>query len=166
VTDLERHPIPDDVETDSWTLDVTGAVDRPLELTRADLAAFPLEAFHEDFDCEAGWTAEGLAWRGLRLSALLDRASPTDDGEYGLVRAMDGDYACSFPLDRLDGALLALELDGEPLPPVHGGPARLVPTGDARDCWESVKWVSEIELLDHEPTAADTAESLALSRID
>jgi DMSO/TMAO reductase YedYZ molybdopterin-dependent catalytic subunit len=165
VTDLERHPIPDDVETDAWTLDITGAVDRPLELGRDDLFEYPLEPFHEDFECEAGWTAEGLAWRGLRVGTLLDRAAPTDGGEFGLVRAMDGDYACSFPVDRLGDALLALELDGEPLSTAHGGPARLVPTGDG-DCWESVKWVAEIELLTHEPTEADTAESLALSRID
>lgn len=165
MTDLERHPVPDDVGADAWTLDITGAVDRPLELDRDALFEHSLEPFHEDFECEAGWTAEGLAWRGLRVGTLLDRASPTDEGEFGLVRAMDGDYACSFPVDRLGDALLALELDGEPLSTAHGGPARLVPTGDG-DCWESVKWVAEIELSTHEPTAADTAKSLALSRID
>lgn len=166
MTDLERHPIPDDVDAGAWTLDVTGSVDRSLALTREDLSEYPLDPFHEDFDCEAGWTAEGLAWRGIRVGTLLDRAEPTADAEYGLVRAMDGDYACSFPVERLHDALLALELDGDPLPTVHGGPARLVPTGDDRDCWENIKWVSTIELLDDEPTAADTAESLALSRID
>ncbi|WP_338742416.1 molybdopterin-dependent oxidoreductase [Haloplanus salilacus] len=166
MTDLERHPIPADVDPEAWTLDVTGSVDRPLTLTRDDLSTYSLDPFHEDFDCEAGWTAEGLAWRGIRVGVLLDRATPTEDTAYGLVRAMDGDYACSFPVDRLHDALLAVELDGEPLPAAHGGPARLVPTGDGGDCWESVKWVSEIELLEREPTTADTAESLALSRID
>lgn len=165
MTDLERHPIPDDVDPEAWTLAVSGAVDRPLALTREDLSAYSLDPFHEDFECEAGWTAEGLSWRGIRVGTLLDRAEPDDDAAYGLVRAMDGDYACSFPVGRLHEALLALELDGEPLPVAHGGPARLVPTGDG-DCWESVKWVAEIELLAHEPTAADTAQSLALSRID
>jgi DMSO/TMAO reductase YedYZ molybdopterin-dependent catalytic subunit len=166
VTDLERHPVPADVDADpeAWTLDVTGSVDRPLALTRDDLSDHSLASFHEDFECEAGWTAEGLSWRGLRVETLLDRAEPTENAAYGLVRAMDGDYACSFPVARLHEAILALKLDGEPLPVAHGGPARLVPTGDG-DCWESVKWVAEIELLEGEPTAADTAQSLALSRI-
>lgn len=166
MTDLERHPVPEDVDPDSWTLDVTGAVGRSLELSRRDLTAFPVETFRGEFACEEGWVAEDLTWRGVRVGALLDRAGPADASAYGLVRAMDGDYACSFPLDRLDGAILALELDGDRLGVEHGGPARLVPTGDDRDCWESIKWVSEIELLETEPTAADTAETLALSRID
>jgi DMSO/TMAO reductase YedYZ molybdopterin-dependent catalytic subunit len=84
---------------------------------------------------------------------------------------MDGEYACGYPLDRLDGALLeldgallALELDGDPLPVEHGGPARLVPATAESDCWESVKWMARIELLADEPE--DTARDLALSRLE
>jgi DMSO/TMAO reductase YedYZ molybdopterin-dependent catalytic subunit len=77
---------------------------------------------------------------------------------------MDGEYACGYPLDRLDGALLALELDGDPLPVEHGGPARLVPATAGSDCWESVKWVARIELLADAPE--DTARDLALSRLE
>jgi hypothetical protein len=93
MTDIERHPITDDA--DAWTLGVTGSVDRPLTLTRDDLSGYSLAPFHEDFDCEAGWTAEGLSWRRTRVGTLLDRAGPAEDAAYVLVRAMDGDYACS-----------------------------------------------------------------------
>lgn len=166
MTDLRRHEVPDSVETTGWTLGVTGTVDRPLDLARRDLESFPVETFRGDFVCEEGWVAEDLAWRGIRIGRFLERAGPTDTSEYGLVRSMDGDYACSFSLDRLAESVLAFELDGEPLDVEHGGPARLVPTDGERDCWESVKWVSEIELVDRAPTEADTARELALSRIE
>ncbi|MFB6090747.1 MAG: molybdopterin-dependent oxidoreductase [Halobellus sp.] len=166
MTELESHPVPADVDPDGWALRVGGAVDRPLRLDRADVAALPAETFEEDFECVEGWTAAGLTWRGVRVERLLDRAGPTAEASHALVRAMDGDYACAFPLETLAGAVLATELDGEALPVEHGGPARLVPTDAGTDCWESVKWVAEIEVRESAPTDADTAEELALSRID
>ncbi|MGB9958856.1 molybdopterin-binding oxidoreductase [Haloferax sp. Atlit-6N] len=165
MTDLRRHRIPDNVETSGWTLAVTGTVDTPLELSQRDFGSFPTETFEGDLVCDEGWVAEGLTWRGVRVERLFDHAGLPETSQYGLVRSMDGDYACSFPLNRLAESVLAFELGGEPLDTEHGGPARLVPTADDRDCWESVKWVSEIEVLEHVPTEADTAKEIALSRI-
>ena len=90
---------------------------------------------------------------------LLDRAGVRSAAEFALVRAMDGEYACSFPVERLSSAVLAVELDGEPLPVEHGGPARLVPTGEG-DCWESVKWVARLEL--HATKPEGTARELTV----
>lgn len=160
---LPRHDVPEEVRTADWTLTVRGSVRRPRAFDADDLAALPTETFSEDFDCEAGWTVEGLSWRGVRVRDLLDRVDPAPESQYALVHAMDGDYACAFPIDRLETAVLALELDGEPLPAAHGGPARLIPTGDG-DCWESVKWVDSIELTTGRPE--DTAREIALGRID
>lgn len=166
MTDLRRHRIPDDVEASGWTLDVIGSVDTPLELSRREFDSFPTETFEGDFVCDEGWVAEGLTWRGVRIEQLFDHASLAEISQYGLVRSMDGDYACAFPLNRLAESVLAFELDGEPLDIEHGGPARLVPTADDRDCWESVKWVSEIEVLEQVPPEADTAKEIALTRIE
>ncbi|MFC6614127.1 molybdopterin-dependent oxidoreductase [Halopenitus salinus] len=165
MNDLERHGVPEEVETDGWTLEVTGSVDDVLSLTRADLESFARESIVDDFVCEEGWTAEGLRWEGIRVASILERAGVSDAGEYGLVRALDSGYACSFPIERLADSVLAVELDGESLALEHGGPARLVPVGNDRDCWESVKWVSAIEVRKSEPTAADTAKDAALSRV-
>lgn len=165
MSDLETHDVPEDVDADAWRLGVTGAVGRELDLDVADLEALPTETFAADFSCVEGWVAEDLTWRGVRVGDLLERAEPTAAATYALVRAMDGAYACSFPLERLSEAVLAIELDGAPLPIEHGGPARLVPTG-AADCWESVKWVAEIELVDSPPGDDDTAKSIALSRVE
>ena len=163
MTDLPEHDVPDEVDRDGWTLAVRGLVREPRAFDAEDLGSLPTETFAEDFDCEAGWTAEGLSWRGVRVGDLLEPVEPAPESQYALVHAMDGEYACSFPLERLADAVLALELDGEPLPTVHGGPARLVPTGDG-DCWESVKWVDVIELTAERPD--DTAREIALGRVE
>ncbi|CQH57439.1 molybdopterin-binding domain protein [Halobacterium hubeiense] len=161
---LEVHDVPDGVDPDAWHLDVTGAVASELTFDREDLRALPVETFTADFTCVEGWVAEDLSWRGVRVGDVLDRAAPTAAASHALVHAMDGEYACSFPLNDLADAVLALELDGAALPVEHGGPARLVPTGEA-DCWESVKWVAELTVTESAPEDADTAESIALSRV-
>jgi len=166
MTELERHPVPAAVDVEGWALAVDGAVDHPIELDRSDLESLPSVSLTDDFACEEGWVAEDLTWRGVRVDAILDRVDPVPGSEYGLVSAMDGDYACSFPLDRLRDCVLAVELDGAELGVAHGGPARLVPPADGRDCWESVKWVAGIRLQERAPTDGDTARDLALSRLD
>lgn len=162
---LETHQVPADVDSEDWTLSVTGAVERPLELDRADLHSLDLQRTVADFACVEGWTAKDLSWEGVRVGDLLAQAHPTSGAAFGLAGAMDGDYACAFTLSRLRDCLLATGLDGEILSTEHGGPARLVPLGEQKDCWEHVKWVSQIELYKREPTEADTAHDLALSRI-
>lgn len=78
---------------------------------------------------------------------------------------MDGDYACSLPRERAADALLAVGLDGNVLPVEHGGPARVVPTDDESDCWESVKWVTALEVTHSASVDEDTAEQIALGRL-
>ncbi|MFB6270042.1 MAG: molybdopterin-dependent oxidoreductase [Halobacterium sp.] len=165
MTDLEVHDVPAAVDRDEWRLRVTGAVDAPTAFDRGDLESLPAETYTADFACVEGWVAEDLAWRGVRVRDLLSQAGPTGAASHALVHAMDGEYACSFPLDRLADAVLAVGLDGDPLPVEHGGPARLVPTGDA-DCWESVKWVDRVDVRESRPDDEDTAESIALSRVE
>lgn len=165
MSDLRTHDVPDEVDPSDWTLSVTGAVAEPIRVERDGLAAFPVETVTEDFECVEGWVAAGLSWQGVRVSSVLDRANPTVDDGYVLVHAMDGDYACSFPQARAADALLAFRLDGDSLPVTHGGPARFVPTDDGADCWESVKWVTALEVRDSEPVAGDTAEEIAMDRV-
>lgn len=166
MADLNEHDVPSEVEPADWSLLVTGLVREPLALSSVDLRSFPLERYTGDFVCEEGWIAEDLTWRGIPVDAILSRAGPSRDGQYGLVSAMDGLYACSFPVEILRKSLLAIELDGERLPTEHGGPARLVPTYLGRNCWESVKWVTEIEIAEEKPSQRDTAKEVALSRIE
>lgn len=162
---LRSNPVPDSIDPQEWALRVTGAVSRSLRLTPDDLWALPHWDVTEDFTCVEGWRAQDLSWRGIRVETVLSQASPTTAATHVLVHAMDGDYASSLPIEHLRDALLAFELAGEPLAVEHGGPARLVPTDADADCWESVKWVSELEVMETEPADRDTAKRIALNRI-
>lgn len=75
-------------------------------------------------------------------------------GEYTFVLSID--EACHL------GVLLATHMSGEPLPPEHGAPLRLVVPADW-DCFASVKWVQRLELTEHR--AEVTGPSIALARI-
>ncbi|MEF8807359.1 molybdopterin-dependent oxidoreductase [Natronomonas sp.] len=166
MSDLPTHDVPDEVDPSDRALRVTGAVAEPLYVEHEELASFPVETVTEDFECVEGWVAADLSWQGVRVSSVLDRADPTVDDGYVLVHAMDGDYACSFPQARAADALLAFGLDGEPLPVTHGGPARFVPTDSGADCWESVKWVAALQVCESEPAAGDTADEIAMERVE
>jgi DMSO/TMAO reductase YedYZ molybdopterin-dependent catalytic subunit len=78
-------------------------------------------------------------WTGVPLASML---SLRDDAVEIVVRGADG-FARSLPVGEIERALLALEMNGGPIPAVHGGPVRLVVPG-----WygmASVKWVESIE---------------------
>lgn len=166
VSGLPTHDIPEGVDIDGWSLRVDGAVSAPIEIDRGDLREYPMTHYAGDFECEAGWTAENLSWRGIPANELVESAGPSADASHAVVRSLHEGYACVFPLERLRGSVIALELDGEPLPVEHGGPARLVPVGQDADCWESVKWVTDINVTEEDPVTEDSAKDIALSRID
>lgn len=85
-------------------------------------------------------------WQGIRLDDLLDRAGVAEGADQVVGRSVDG-YTCGFPTAALDGrdALVAVAMNGEPLPLEHGFPARLVVPG-LYGYVSATKWLSEIEL--------------------
>ncbi|MFB6102141.1 MAG: molybdopterin-dependent oxidoreductase [Haloplanus sp.] len=144
-------------ETDRWTVAVAGAVTDPRTVRATDLAALASVPVEASTACgeEAVPTRQ---WSGVRVGMVLDRAKPRSNASHALVRSADADFACGFDLERLREGLLAVRLDGEPIPTERGGPVRLV-FADA-DCWERVKWVSRIDVLDEPPGEDDTARDL------
>ena len=101
------------------------------------------------------WITEAVGtmeWTGVPLSALLAEAGATGAEVVftGLDRGVEGgveqDYARSLSLADCEGALLAYGCNGEPLPPQHGFPLRLIVPG-----WygmTSVKWLQRITVAD------------------
>ncbi|AZH24567.1 molybdopterin-dependent oxidoreductase [Haloplanus aerogenes] len=148
---------PADADPARWTVTLAGAVADPQTMRASDLASLVGEPMESSTACE-GETAEPSRWRGVRVGTLLGRARPRADASHALVHSADPDYACGFDLDRLRDALLAVRLDGEPIPTERGGPVRLLV--DDADCWERVKWVSRIDVLDEPPGDADTARDV------
>ena len=139
------------VEPDSWTLEVGGRVDRPFELTYAELLDLPMVEEYVTLACvsnEVGGKLVGTAkWLGVPLAEILDRAGLRRDAQQVVGRSVDG-FTVGFPIEAVaDGrtALVAVGMNGEPLPVVHGFPARLVVAG-LYGYVSATKWLSEIEL--------------------
>jgi DMSO/TMAO reductase YedYZ molybdopterin-dependent catalytic subunit len=139
------------VDLDGWRLRIHGRVDRDLELSYDDLLAERLVEVDATLACvsnEVGGSLIGTArWTGVRLDELLARAGPTATAEQVLSRSVDG-FTAGFPLEAaLDGrdAIVAVAMNGEPLPVRHGFPARLVVPG-LFGYVSATKWLEEIEL--------------------
>jgi len=112
--------------------------------TWPELMALPAETPTVDLHCVTKWSKLNTSWRGVSLDVLL--GDLTDASGYAMVHSYGG-YTTNLPLpDLLDGrAWIAYEYEGEPLPPEHGGPARLLVPH--LYLWKSAKWVRGMTLM-------------------
>ena len=99
-----------------------------------------------DFHCVEGWGVDDVRWGGVAPSVLFEQAGVKPEAKYAVVHAYGGEYLSSLPLDlmRDPQTMLADQLNGDPLPPKHGGPLRLVVPKQLG--YKNVKWVARIEL--------------------
>jgi DMSO/TMAO reductase YedYZ molybdopterin-dependent catalytic subunit len=139
------------VDPAGWTLRITGMVDREVEIDLDELLAMDRIDEFVTLQCvsnEVGGDLVGNArWSGVPLTALLDRAGPRPGANQIVGRSVDG-WTAGFPTEiALDGrpAMVAVTMNGEPLPVRHGFPARLIVPG-LYGYVSATKWLSEIEL--------------------
>ena len=138
------------VQAESWSLRVTGLVDREIELSFADLLDRSLVEEDITLTCVSNTVGGGLVgtarWLGLPLRDLLDEAGVDPSADQIIGRSVDG-YTCGFPLEAAYDrpALIAIGMNGEPLPIEHGFPARLMVPG-LYGYVSATKWLTEIEL--------------------
>ena len=156
----------------AWRLRLGGLVERPLELTLDALRARPVETRAVTLECAGNgralfsppvpasqpWLMEAIGtaeWTGTPLAPLLRDAGVHPDGleivftglDRGVQGGVEHTYERSLPVaDALrDDVLLAYEINGEPLPPQHGFPLRVIVPG-----WYGmthVKWLAEISVV-------------------
>jgi DMSO/TMAO reductase YedYZ molybdopterin-dependent catalytic subunit len=137
---------------DTWRLSISGMVDRQFELTYDELLAMPIHEQYVTIACvsnEVGGNLVGNAlWSGVRLKELLDQAGVQPAATQIVGRAVDG-FTVGFPTawaiadDR--ESLVAVAMNGKPLPADHGFPARLIVPG-LYGYVSATKWLAEIEL--------------------
>ncbi|WP_156761267.1 molybdopterin-dependent oxidoreductase [Microbacterium karelineae] len=124
------------IDPASWRLVIDGMVDRPLEFSLDDLLARGVDEYAITLTCvsnDVGGDLVGNAiWTGIPVRDLLAEAGPRRGADMVLSRSVDG-YSASTPLASLtdDGldAILAVGMNGEPLPAEHGFPVRMVVPG-------------------------------------
>ena len=157
----------------TWRLTVRGLVDRPISLDLETLKAMPRHTSRVTLECAGNGRAHltprpvsqpwltgaiGTAdWTGVRLVDLLEDAGIArgavdvvfSGADHGLDRGTEDDYrrALGVADASSEEILVAYAMNGQPLPPQHGFPARLVVPG-----WYGmahVKWLCDIEVVDH-----------------
>jgi DMSO/TMAO reductase YedYZ molybdopterin-dependent catalytic subunit len=137
------------VDLATWTLTVSGEVQRPLKLTWEQLLELPSREVTVDIHCVTRWSRFDTTFKGVHWSEIAKLVSPKPSARFVVAHAEQG-FTSNMPLAAIEdeSALIAYEADGEPLAPDHGWPVRLVVP--SRYFWKSAKWLTGIELLDHD----------------
>jgi DMSO/TMAO reductase YedYZ molybdopterin-dependent catalytic subunit len=142
-----------------WRLRIHGMVDREATYSFNDLADFDVVEMVTTLTCVSNPVGGKLIstgiWTGFRVADLLAVAGVHADADMMLSTSIDG-FTAGTPVEALtDGrdALLAVGLNGQPLPIEHGYPARMVVPG-LYGYVSATKWVVEMEL-----TRFDRAEA-------
>jgi DMSO/TMAO reductase YedYZ molybdopterin-dependent catalytic subunit len=140
------------IDPGTWSLRITGEVENEVELTWDELIGLPLEESVTTLTCvsnEVGGDLIGTAlWLGYPIRELLKRARPTAGADMVLSRSIDG-FTAGTPLAVLEeedrNAILAIGMNGEPLPEEHGFPVRMVVPG-LYGYVSATKWVVALEV--------------------
>ncbi|MCU1436968.1 MAG: oxidoreductase [Naasia sp.] len=136
---------------EQWRLRITGMVEQPIELGYADLLELPMQESRITLACVSNPVGGDListaTWLGHPIRELLARARPLPRADMVLSRSSDG-FTAGTPIEALTDdrdALLAVGMNGRPLPQEHGFPARLVVPG-LYGYVSATKWVVELEV--------------------
>lgn len=147
------------VDPGSWSLRIHGLVERELTLDLAQLLDEPMMERHVTLTCVSNTVGGDLAgnatWLGVPVARLLERAGVQEGADMVLSRSVDG-FTASTPLEALtDGrdALLAVAMNGEPLPAEHGYPVRMVVPG-LYGYVSATKWLTELKVTRFEDDVA------------
>jgi len=134
---------------DRWDLSIAGSISEERSWSWDEFLALPSEDFTVDIHCVTTWSKLGMTWTGVSVDLLLEAAGPRPEASFVMARSHTG-YTTNLPLSDVTGgkAWVAWEVDGGPLPIVHGGPARLLVPH--LYFWKSAKWVSGLTLMDHD----------------
>lgn len=134
-----------------WRLRIHGMVDREASYGFTDLERFEVVESVTTLTCVSNPVGGDListgVWTGYRVADLLAAAGVHKDADMVLSTSIDG-FTAGTPVEALtDGraALLAIGLNGQPLPVEHGYPARLVVPG-LYGYVSATKWVVDLEL--------------------
>lgn len=162
---VRHHWNPTMPDPATWVLEVDGEVERPLSLSLSDLKAMPRTSATCVLQCAGNgrglqkpivpgvqwkYGAVGNAkWTGVRVKDVLDRAGLKAGARHLHTFGADAPpekvppFHRSLELEKVrEDGLIAFEMNGEPLPPLHGAPARLVVPGWAGDHW--MKWLGRL----------------------
>jgi DMSO/TMAO reductase YedYZ molybdopterin-dependent catalytic subunit len=140
----------------NWKLDLGGLVDKPMQISLADLRQLPSRTQITRHDCVEGWSCIGK-WKGAPLGPILDAAKLKPSARYiafycadTLEQTLDGTGQYYETIDLVDAfhpqTILAYEMNDDPLPVSHGAPLRL--RVERQLGYKMAKYVMRIEAIE------------------
>jgi DMSO/TMAO reductase YedYZ molybdopterin-dependent catalytic subunit len=145
---LSAGPTPHTPLSD-WSFRVDGLVGEPVQWTWDEFVTLPSREYLVDISCVTKWTKLDTRWQGVSVDTLLERVELNRNAAF-VIAFCDGGYTTNLPIADVvnDQAFVAYGYDGAPLPPEHGGPARLVVPH--LYFWKSAKWIRGLRLLERD----------------
>ena len=150
VADFRENSIkgPQDVDIETYKLEITGLVQNPRSYTYAGVTDT-----HQHYkkvvtvNCVEGWSVT-ILWEGILVRDLLEEAKPLPAAKVVIFHAYDG-YSTSFPLDYITNRdiLMAYKMNEITMPPERGFPFQLV--AESKWGYKWIKWITRIELSDN-----------------
>ncbi|MGD8193025.1 molybdopterin-dependent oxidoreductase [Herbiconiux sp. P18] len=148
------------IDPATWSLKITGMVDQEITLSFQDLLDMGLDEYSITLTCVSNEVGGGLVgsamWQGVPLRDVIALAKPQSGADMLLSQSVDG-YTASTPLasvtdDGID-AILAVAMNGQPLPFEHGFPVRMVVPG-LYGYVSATKWLTELKITTFEADQA------------
>jgi DMSO/TMAO reductase YedYZ molybdopterin-dependent catalytic subunit len=135
------------VAPSAYRLQVTGMVDRPLNLTLDDLMAMPKVKLVKDFQCVTGWRVPKVPWEGVKLSDVLAAAGVQSSAAALAFESYDGADTESLTMSQAQrpDVIVAYRMLDAPVTVEHGGPVRLYVA--PMYGYKSLKWLSAIRVV-------------------
>ena len=142
---LSAGPTPR-IPLDQWTFSIEQSGKEVASWTWEEFQRLPSQEFMADIHCVTKWSKLDTRWRGVSLDTLLEQIE-LDPNIRFMTAFSYGGYTTNLPVPEiLNGqAFVAYLSDGKPLPPEHGGPARLVVPH--LYFWKSAKWVHGLRFM-------------------
>ncbi len=142
---LSAGPTPR-VPLDQWRFAIEQEGKEVASWSWEEFQQLPAQEFVADVHCVTKWSKLDTHWQGVSVDILLEQVELDPRVRYVCAFSYGG-YSTNLPLPEiLNGqAFVAYNYEGEPLPPEHGGPARLVVPH--LYFWKSAKWVRGLRLM-------------------
>jgi DMSO/TMAO reductase YedYZ molybdopterin-dependent catalytic subunit len=150
VNDFRENSIkgPQEIDEDSYRLQVTGLVENQSEYTYEEVIGNN-DLYNKvvTLDCVEGWSVT-ILWDGILVEDLLNEAGILAEANTVIFYAHDG-YTTSLPIDYIldNDIIMAYKMNDVILPPERGFPFQLV--AESKWGYKWVKWITEIEVSDN-----------------
>jgi DMSO/TMAO reductase YedYZ molybdopterin-dependent catalytic subunit len=150
---VTKNVIDPQVNPELWSLEIAGLIDHRREYTYQQLTSLSAIDQETTLMCISNQVGGGLmsnaVWKGVPLRHFIEDAGPHTGVTEVVLRAVDG-YDDTIPLTKAmePTTLIVYEMNGSPLPHIHGYPVRVIVPGLFGE--KSVKWITRIELVAHD----------------